>query len=679
MTTIELYPEYTNMDGNIYGESTDYDTARATGTGRNFDSDKIYSGQNLTDVYGVHRGALKFYTGIIPTGATITGVKLYLKCNHLDIDTNDFDVDIYKADWADIIPDSSSNYDAIFDNILNGTKDATLLNTSAATIDTIYSTTALDTDWININGYTTYGIMSSRDKAGTSPTDCEIIGFRGYSTTDTDYPTTDAPMLSIDYTTPPGISYSINFMWGSTNYSSYNEAQRMTRFTVDRGRREVFGNRINSYDIGELRIVVDNYDGRYDPWNTDSDIYGDIKPGVKMRFTANYDGTLYTFFAGQLSDVKVNGYKNTAILICEDGWRNLRDNDLSVALTTDTTFDNAISGALSSTSYTYPWETDISSSTNIPTYHWYDMGSIKGYIEEIAYGSLGMAWIKANGEFGFRTLSDGDTSVTTISEDEVLRNVYLPMPWDNYYSDIILNGYQLYVGEPQSQYWYNYETSYRLSGNDNPPLNIETFNIEYDIDNPYPEVSTSNANITVTVEDSTGGAVGSTGCDYYYEKIGSTSCNLRVENLTTDYIWFKGTSYPYNSTDIAPIFSNANDWTFETTDTSIYNNELEIDSSWLTSAPTTMTGYTEDYTRIQDAGNTLLNYLTTLRAYPVLQLKGRYAKQFLVDLEDKITLAFDNLNISGDYRISAISHESISTPQDVVTTFYLYPVMEVST
>jgi hypothetical protein len=463
-------------------------------------------------------------------------------------------------------------------------------------------------------------------------------------------------------------------MWGSTEYQIYNEASRLLKFTVDRGRDEVFGSGFNSYDIGKLIMELDNHDGRYDPWNTSGPLYGDIKPGVKMRFRANYDGTLYTFFTGQLEDMKVNGYNNTVTLTCEDGWRYLRDNEFSLSITSSTDYATVFEPVIASTGGNYPWGNDITTTTDgIPTFYWYDGDTYKGFVEDVTFGSLGRAAIRSNGDLYYRNLMDStDAAAITILESEALRDIYLPLPWDNYRSKINLDGNKTIPSTGSTDtvvaQWVGNEKIYGGSSY----TSYMTIESGYYVDYPTTDDITiegwrsgvPETPLTSTSYDLSLGEMTVSRIYYTIDCTLSGDSHIRVESVTY-----------YGLSDTRNEFS----FEYETTDSSVRDSEFTVDSDWLTLAPSTASTYDYDKGIIDDVGNTLVNYLSMIRPFPVIKLQGRYADQFGVDLEDKVTLTYSTLNISGDYRVSKISHETLSSPQDVITTLWLYPVMEKST
>jgi len=480
-------------------------------------------------------------------------------------------------------------------------------------------------------------------------------------------PSTDTPSTD----TPPSIgdmAYSVFAKWGSTDYDySFNEADRLLRYTVDRGRETIFGSGINSYDIGVMRLELDNYDGRYDPWNVDSPLYGHIKPGVEVRMRMAYESTSHILFTGQLEDVQQQGYKQTAVMVINDGWRWLRDQDYSRGPTIPTSFSNVFSTPLAD----YPWDTDISTSTDVPSFHFYNSGSLKGYIESIAQGSLGRAYVRNDGVFGFRALGDTDTATYTITEDIVLRNIYLPTPWDNYRSEINLTGYKGDVSETSDVIIDEVKNENIFEG---LTRQISFF---YAYENPYPLPATDTLEITVYGGwDGTDPVIPSSDYDWCIYRTYSDRVRVSITNNTP------GTTFKsvraYYGVD-APNIITSDEWTYETTDTDMRQAELTISSPWLFVQQTTDGPTASDETLIDDVGNTLLAYLSVVRPYPVIQLQGRYDQQLNIDLEDKVTLSFAHLSVSGDYRVTKISHESIKGTQDVITSLWLYPVMERST
>jgi hypothetical protein len=300
--------------------------------------------------------------------------------------------------------------------------------------------------------------------------------------------------------------------------------------------------------------------------------------------------------------------------------------------------------------------------------------------EDLAFGTLGRAWVDVEGDFNFYTIHETtDASVKTITDDYLLKTIEVSSPWDNYRSKIILNGYRSDLSEAGvSSVITRYETLVLAKG--------ESYTGRWEIENnyvyPFPAV-TCCPSCNVRVYES---SVDYGNSEYY---------DFVVNACTMDYLDWTLTNPSTNPStnaasegmyiDLDDAGTNYNygvqQWTYETTDGTMPDNIINIGSG-LFNIKTSSTNNTDDATDkalIDDIGNTLLNYLGTVRPYPIISYQGRYDEQFDMDLEDKVTLDLDTLNINGDYRITKISHVSQITPQDVKTTLWLYPAMELST
>lgn len=165
--------------GQIYGRSSSYATARSTAyaysaTGAGIGQvDDEYS-----DIF-IRRLFLKFDTSVLQ-GALIDSVKLQMTVL-TDSSVTDFDIQISKADWSGLDPLSDANKEAAYDLCLAATPDLSYwLNSSEIVVGTPQQSGELDKDYINLSGFTYYGLLSQKDYAGiapatTSPTGNEYI------------------------------------------------------------------------------------------------------------------------------------------------------------------------------------------------------------------------------------------------------------------------------------------------------------------------------------------------------------------------------------------------------------------------------------------------------------------------------------------------------------------------
>lgn len=497
------------------------------------------------------------------------------------------------------------------------------------------------------------------------------------------------------------ISYGFAVDWdGDSNLDDVNEAERVLRWSCERGRERIFqssGNGFNPYEVGRLSLTLDNYDGRYNPWNAAGPLYGNIMPGRNMQFkVALYSSTSanehdsYFVFTGTIVDIRLTGHNKTAELVCEDGWRYLADkNYYREPLTTG---GSGVGGELRRIlvlgvhwdykennyrwdyHYLYPWGvafTTVKSSTDLPR-HWGWDGSAKSAVEMITFGSLGRSWIKSDGRFDFADFREStDAAVATLDEDALLRDIYMPMPWDNLRSEVVLNG--------TNNIWYGGDKTVATLDD---VLKIDAGQtIEFSLNYSYGDISDISCTKVTAVSIKAFENVNGTGTDIsddIDEDVYPGEDNIRIvatnRGATSGYITaFTVTGEPLTAIDTTwryERFSNLRNASFKLT-----NPWLSVTAvgsgTYVSETSTTM----NDRARINTVGKTLLTYLSTPKACPVVQIQGRYAEQFSLELEDKIRLTSGTLGIDDDFRISKIAHKSIKSTQDIQTRLWLYPVL----
>ena len=247
---------------------------------------------------------------------------------------------------------------------------------------------------------------------------------------DADVLTTEGgdPILAFQVNNEP-LTYGFAVDWNGDSYlDDVNESERVLKWSTSRGRERIFnpsGNGFNPYEIGRLTVTLDNHDGRYNPWNTDSPLYGNIMPGRNMQFkvalyssTSTFEHDSYFVFTGTVTDIQMNGHNKTANLICEDGWLFLADNNYqkspygtSYDIPNEITYATRYNWRFDTNDLNYthdrvnkfPWGSDFyyeKDWKDLPRHTWWN-GSMKSFIEMVAFGSLSRLWINSNGNIGF--------------------------------------------------------------------------------------------------------------------------------------------------------------------------------------------------------------------------------------------------------------------------------------
>ena len=175
---LDIDPNYsTNTDYDIRGAvSSTYSTARDTGAlllnNTTFEVSHTLSAGD----YFIRRVLLQIDASGIPDGDFISLVNLSMYCTSKNVTGSDYDIQVVNADWSSLIP-VSSNVDAAYDLVLSASLDDNIWQNSASISGgNRYDSGDLSTSWVSKTGYTYYGLISSRDRAGTSaPTGVEEV------------------------------------------------------------------------------------------------------------------------------------------------------------------------------------------------------------------------------------------------------------------------------------------------------------------------------------------------------------------------------------------------------------------------------------------------------------------------------------------------------------------------
>ena len=449
------------------------------------------------------------------------------------------------------------------------------------------------------------------------------------------------------------LTYNLGIDWNAdTNYT--NEAGRMQKFVIDRGKDRVIGNPGSGFEgtmPGRLIVNLDNYDGRYDPWNTGGALYGYLVPGKKVSFTVTDDveGT-FNLFTGIITDIQISGYKDVATLQVEDGANWLKARETSIALKTSTDAGGLISAIL--TDVAYPWtSTDLDTGADTIDYYWTSGRSALSEIDELAQSELGSFHIAANGAAVFKSRRASDSVKKIITEELIERDIYIPTPWSFMRSDVSVYVYPR-VKVSSTDIW---------SLQDKPAVGASTdieLWAEYTYDGETcPAETVAVAGFTANSAADGGGSNMTTDFAVTLTAFSKTA-KLVIANASTD------SGYLTSLTLSGDAITTPDRITVKDSVTSSLPARFVLDSDWITT-----------YNTAYDFTTVLTDYLSDAKPYPQISITNRPTYQFGVDLEDLITLQIPTIGIDDDYKISKISHTASGTCQEVKTTIYMYPQM----
>ncbi len=449
---------------------------------------------------------------------------------------------------------------------------------------------------------------------------------------------------------------------GDDVFDGSNEAGRMVNMQTERGNDYFLSSDGNGFDpmgIGNAIITLDNHDGRYDPYNTSSPLYGYLEPGKKIRLSVKNGstGTLYRVFSGILQDIQPMGRRDTVDLIMEDCWRWLADRDANTVLYQNICADDAISHILDSVAWPAIWGSALETGPDTIPYWWGTGKNAKNEIEDIANSGLGKVFVAADGKLKYYSRQKSDSPVMVLTEDILGKDITIPQPWE-FRRNIIKVQTHPRVLQSSQVIWTLRETPLIIAGE------IITLwaTYTYDgVDVPATNIVTPASTTDYTANDQQDGS----GSDYTayitvtitkYSNISKIIYrNNSAANVYLTFAQLRG--MPINAPDTSIIVE-------ESSGSTTYPKTLEIDLPWQ-----------QNYNTGYDLAVYLADFLGESQPFPTIFVRGRPEIQFGLDLYDKITLRLNTLGIDKNFRIGKIKHTALSdNAQDILTEFKLFPI-----
>lgn len=483
------------------------------------------------------------------------------------------------------------------------------------------------------------------------------------------------------------LAWGIEVDWdGDGSFDGDNEADHLLRTpSIKRGRRTMLrpsGQGFESVRTGQAVVMLSNHDGRYDAWNTSSPIYPNVEAGkdIRIRVLDKYTGIVYKRFYGVIQEIEPYGYGSEAyvVITADDAMRTLRDTYTTAQRPyTDGTLapagiDECIGALLDKMQWPTRWSRNIDSSSYGVRY-WYASGdrNVATELEDLALNFFGYCFITADGKFRFIDKTNNRTSVETISQSLMLKDIGNPQPWSIRRNVVKLRFHVR--SSANSIVWQPLDSDPALD-----PGETREYFVEY-TDNGYPAYL---ENIVSQFRYST---------NPYVVEVGSPSGTAVV----TDY--GNRAFISINNPNAVPIYV----YVAHSQDALFPNNNTYIkgDITWTEKAesisnprdPATVTNQrtlvldSEWYQNKSQAYDFVDNYqafISVAHKTPIIQMENRFALQFTPDLFDVITVDIPYLGLSNvDLRVGAIEEDDggSNLTQKVKTKFYLEPFLTPTT
>lgn len=444
------------------------------------------------------------------------------------------------------------------------------------------------------------------------------------------------------------ITYALNVHWTGTTDSS-DESGRLKRFALDRGRDKTIGapgSGFESAQIGKLILDLDNYDGRYDPWNASGALYGNIQPGREVGFTCTYNAVTYDLFTGHVADIEQSGYRDIVTMTVEDGAGWLNSRNPNIALLSSTDVGGAIAEIL--TDLDYPFATSIESGVDNLSYYWTSGKNGLSEIHDLANADLGRFCVDADGTAHFRSRHNADAIARVITQDQIGKDIFIPMPWDYSRYAVDIYSYPRQVGSTDS-------TLFTLRGNVEVPSGESiTYWCTYKYNDQYVPADGVFVD-SAAYSPSTAVASSDASATFFSREAKFEIANPSTGTLTIESLVIKGT--PIYSPDPVRFRKESTDMTIPAT--------FVMDYEWLTNVNTG-----------ESFADILLDYLSNPKEFPEFTIFNQPNIACPIDLEERLRLDLDLFGIDETFFVNKISHQSGSSLQELITKIKVNPMIQ---
>lgn len=464
------------------------------------------------------------------------------------------------------------------------------------------------------------------------------------------------------------LAWGVEVDWdGDYLFDGSNESKYMRHISGSRGRSKYVtrnGEGFEKINTGRYYITLDNSTGRYDAWNTSSDLYPNVTYGRDVRITTRSfsSNTTYSVFYGVIENIdpvnSQDGEKKVVITVV-DGWQYLRNYTARYAIQNNISPDEAIGFVLDSISWPARWGRNLDAVSDNITY-WWANGNKKAAteIENVSESFLGYFYIDNQGRATYKARSNVGASIEDLTDAVLLKDLTLPQPWE--YSRNVT----------------------RIAVH---PRIAASSGVVYQLVGNAPSIVTGAANALTLFGN------------YVYNNIPVPATNIITPVATTDYTMNTspdglGTDKTADCTVTITDFGDSVMFTItNNSGVTVYVTKLQLRADALYEPNVSDviyngTGYQtmprefkldllwqQDVNVATDFSNVIGPYLAELHPFPIVQIEGRPDLQFAPDLFDIVTLTLPTLGILGDsYRVAFIEHESLTENcQAVRTKFHL--------
>lgn len=462
------------------------------------------------------------------------------------------------------------------------------------------------------------------------------------------------------------LAWDVSFDWDGDGLFESNESHHLQGVHVSRGRNGMLNeNGIGFREIPTGRTVLTfrNSDKRYDAWNTSSPIYPNVNYGIEVivRVRKLDSATVYPVMRGVVTGITPTGYGSepTVDFVIMDGLQYLRNTYSRVSMQTDVTVDEAISLVLDGAQYAWGQDLDTSSET---ISYWWSSGNVLAMseIQDLATSFIGYFFADRSNQARFIARATPYEPVATFEQEELLKDVGNPQPYDIYRNIVRLKVH------PRVQAATG--TIFQLQGEVPSIAAGQTLILFVDYSYNNDAVPAVNVITPVATTDyllnsqSDGGGSNLTGsASLSFTDFGDTA-KISITNGSGSLAYvtlLKVRGDAIYETDTADV-------TYPSDVSTITNpRELFIDLVWQ-----------QDVNVASDIAGVQGAFWATLHPLPIVRIDTRPELQFAVELFDVVEVNLAAIGLSyATYRVGGIDHQTYGSKncQNVKSTFWLEP------
>lgn len=442
--------------------------------------------------------------------------------------------------------------------------------------------------------------------------------------------------------------------WDGDGNFEADEGDRLQDLTVERGRDRMFDRGgLVPMGVGKAKLRLDNWDGRFDAWNSGSPLYPNVLPNREVWIRVQSGGVVYDVMRGTGQEVVTYGYDEPrAELPVEDGWRFLQSQDSEHAVVQNVPTGTAIATILAASGW--PWGTNLDAGSDTIPY-WWAHGEAARQVHELVAAEFGFAAVLADGTFRFveRHNQFGSPPQITVTQAELIREPEFSQP-----SEVIRNAIRVYA-QPRTpgtlgDVWKLGEVLQVR------PKQTETLFAE--LDNPAVGLITPQANTDYTAHTQPSGGIDITSDVSVSMTAYSRLVRLRITNnneFSDAYLTLlKVRGRPLTAVRTVATADDA------ASQADYGPLRLEMDYPWV-----------QSLLRARNEAEWLLSWLSTPSPAVRVVIEDRPALQFGYDLGTVLNLEMPHVGLDATFQIGGIRHQFLHPNGSAVrTTWNLEPV-----